>query len=129
MSIKTSLYTFLSGTSSITSTLASTNSVWPSHIPQNHDGFPLIVFSMDDDEDQQLLDGVSDVKEARFTIDCYDGSYLTADQVATAVKDALIGHRGTFGANTAEHIRKERELDLLDDDLHRVNLQFLIAYS
>lgn len=130
MSIRTSLYSFLSGTSSITSTLASANSVWPQMLPQKHDGFPAIVYSMDDDQDQQLLDGVSGLKEARVVIDVYDGQYVTADTVATAIKDALIGYRGTFGADNAEHIRKERELDIYESEteLHRINLQFLIAY-
>jgi len=131
VSIKTSLYTFLTGTSSITDTLSTTTSVWPAHLPQNHSGFPALTFSMDDDRDDHALDGVIDLKYARFNIDCWAGTYLEADQVATAVKAALVDYRGSFGADTAEHIRKEREIDLFeeDTDLHRVNLQFLIAYS
>lgn len=99
-------------------------------LPQEHDGFPAIVYSMDDDQDQQLLNGVSGLKEARFVIDVYDDDYVTADSVATAIKSALVGYTGTFGADTADHIRKERELDFYEPqtELHRVNLQFLIAY-
>ena len=128
MSIKTSVYSVISGTGAITS--LATGGVHPQNIPAQSTA-PAITFSMDDDADQQLLDGVSGLKEARFVIDCYSLSYLTADQMASAVKTALVGYRGAFGTNTAEHIRKERELDLFEADtrLHRVNLQFLIAYS
>lgn len=128
MSLRTSLYSFLSGNGTIT---AVTSAIYPQRAPQQNQADPFIVFTIENDEDQQILDGVSGTRDGRFIVDCYSARYLTADQLATAVKSALIGHRGTFGAETAEHIRKERELDLFEDDteLYRVNLQFFIAYT
>jgi hypothetical protein len=126
MSIKSSLYTFLISKTAITTLVSG---VYPQTLPQQASA-PAIVYSLDDEEMQQLLDGTSPLLEARVTIDCYSPSYAGADAIAAAVKTALIGHRGTFGSKVVDHLRKERELDLFEADtrLHRVNLQFLIAY-
>jgi hypothetical protein len=128
VTIKTSFYTFVAGTGSITS--IATGGIHPQTIPQQMEN-PFASYSMDDNEDQQMLDGVSPVRDARFSVDCYSKSYLTASQLAGAFKSALVGHRGTFGSHTVEHIRKEREFDIFEADtgLHRVSLQFLVVYS
>jgi hypothetical protein len=126
MSIKSSLYTFLT---SKTAVMTLVGGVYPQTIPAQA-AAPAIVYSLDDEEMQPLLEGNSPLIEARVTIDCFSATYGGADAIAAAVKTALITHRGAFGSVFAEHIRKERELDLFEPDtrLHRVNLQFLIAY-
>jgi len=128
VSIKTSLYTYLSGNSTISATGAV---IFPQTIPPQSTSQKMLTFAMDEDSDQQILDGVSGLREALFVVDCYSPSYLDADTLATAVKSALVGYRGALGTNVAEHIRKEREFDLFESDtrLHRVSLQFLIAYT
>jgi hypothetical protein len=127
--ISKDFYTFVSGRAGIT---ALTSSIYPQFLPQQHPGFPALTFALDDDQDQQLLDGsVGGMREALMVVDCWDGSYITAHALADAVKLELIGYVGAFGASTVDRIRKEREIELYeaDTELHRVALQFFIAYT
>jgi hypothetical protein len=112
--------------------------VWPQMLPQNHQGFPAITYSIDDESDDQLIDGIGSLTTAVVTVDVWDASYITVHQIADALCKGLVGYHGLIGAYgspekqvIANHIRKERQLDLYDNDgdLHRVNLQFLIAYG
>jgi len=127
MTVATSLYTFLSGNGTIT---AITTAIHPQVLPQEV-AFPALTYTMDADDDDYLLSGsASGLKEALFSIDCYSPSYVTAHTLADAVRGELIGVTGTFGAVTADHIRKEREFDLFEPptELHRVSMEFFVAY-
>jgi hypothetical protein len=128
--IAQSFYTFVSGRAGIT---ALTGSIYPIMLPQSHDGFPAITYSMDDDADQPLVDGtVSGMREALFSVDCWGLTGVSVQSLASAVKTELIGYIGTMGAHTVNRCRKEREdFNFYESDtgLFRVNLQFLVAYE
>ena len=122
MSVVTSIYTVLDA--------ALTESVYPQVLPQNPT-VPAVTYNLDDDEESTLLDGTTEgLKQTLFTVDCWAATYAAAHTLADAVKTALVGSTGTFGTVTADHLRKEREIDLFEADtrLHRVSLQFLLAY-
>lgn len=104
--------------------------VWPYMLPQQHSGFPAITFSVDEDMQDQILDGVGSLRMARVSIDCWDRSYLAVNELADSICDDLVPYRGLVGTYTVDHIRKERQLDLYEADtgLFRVSLQFFIAY-
>lgn len=116
-------FTFLSGQVS--------TQIYPQFLPQNHQGFPAITFSVDDDRDDQLIDGVGSMRTALVSVDCWDLDYLSVHTLADSVSSALVGHVGTFAGSEVSHIRKERQLDLYEQDtgLFRVSLQYLIAYN
>ena len=131
MSIAESFYTVISGNTTITDALASVNAIFPQMLPQAHAAFPAITYSQDGEEDQYMLDGnPNELKQALFSVDCYSDNYITVHNLADIVKTQLLAATGTFDSHTAEHIRKERELDIYESatELHRVSLQFLIAY-
>ena len=119
-----SFYTYLNAQISVP--------IYPQVLPQRHNGFPAITYIQDDNLEQTLLDGTnSSLLEARFQVDCWANSYNSVHQLAEDVKAALTGYTGPFGDYTADHIRKEREIDLFEQDtgLHRVSMQFFIAYA
>jgi hypothetical protein len=116
----------------------SVEGVWPQMLPQNHPGFPAITYSIDDESDDQLIGGIGSLTVAVITVDVWDKSYAEAHRIADALSKGLVSYSGLIGAYgspeksvIANHIRKERQLDLYDNegDLHRVNLQYLIAYG
>lgn len=136
MSIGADFYTYVAALSSIRAIVGlSTTSpqkaaVYPNFLPQNHYGFPALTYTQDEDAQSNTLDGVSTLKEALLTADCWALTYLNAHSLANALVTDLVGYRGTFGTVTADFIRLERSLDLYESDtkLHRVSLQFRIAY-
>ncbi len=131
------LYTFLAAKSSIRAIVAMSGnsptkpSFYTHMLPLKHYGYPALTYALDEDSDQQLLSGISGLKEALLTVDCWALVYSQAHSLAAAVKAEMVGYRGAFGSSTAEHIRKERELDLHEPDtkLFRVSLQFRVAYT
>ena len=127
MTITQSFYSFLSADSGVT---AITSRIHPGSVPQSED-FPAITFELTDDEPTLILDGFGSASLARMNVDCWDKSLVTAESIATAVKNALIGHYGTFGSNTVTNVVKTRELHLEENDtgLRRVSLQFDILYG
>jgi len=128
--ILASMYTFLSGTGSVTSLCSS---IYPEFLPENHQSFPAIVLGLISNDEEMLLDGTtSSLSTATITVDCLDKSLSSAAAVASAVESALIGYRGPFGTETVDHLRKESE-DLIPLDpsteLIGVSMQFFIGYS
>ena len=119
--------------------IAAAATIYPSWLPQQNTTFPAITFSVDDVQDDQLLDGVGSLTQSLVSIDCWAATYAAAHTLADVVKAELVGYVGTFGnvtaspqvAVTVNHIRKTRELDLFESDtgLYRVSLQFLIAHG
>jgi hypothetical protein len=127
MSIMTSMRTVLSGDATLT---AITTQIYPGSVPI--DGtYPAVVFNLEDDEDDETLEGVGNTKLATISIDCWDHTLLTAESMASAVKDLLVPWYGTFGDNTVTNIAKVRELHLQENDtlLNRVALQFQLLYG
>ena len=109
-------------------------SVFPHRIPDGA-GVPALVYRMDFDERDNLLNGEGALRQALYAVDCYADKYADAHTIATAVEAAMIGFRGTFGATSpsidVDHVRLERKIDLFETDTgyYRVSLQFLIAYT
>lgn len=90
-----------------------------------------ISYSIDGDDDQHLVDGgVSTLREALIAIDCWNMDYMTAIALADSVESSLVGYTGSFGDHHLDHCRKERRIDLFENDtrLHRVSFQFFLAY-
>jgi hypothetical protein len=120
-------------------TINAAAAVFPSWLPQQNTTFPALTFSIDDNLDDQLLDGVGTLRQAFVSVECWARSFLAAHTLADVVKAQLIGFTGPFGNLASspqvkvevDHVRKVRELDLYESDtrLHRVSLQFLIAYG
>jgi Protein of unknown function (DUF3168) len=112
---------------------AISTAIYPHHIPQGV-SYPAVTFGVDGDDNALLLDGISSLKEALFSVDCWDYSVITANRLADAVEAALVGARGDFGglspSQEVDHVRKERRFDLYEPDtkLYRVSLQFFVAY-
>lgn len=90
-----------------------------------------VTLSLTDDLPTQLLDGVGSASTAVLEVDCWAGSLVTAESIATAVKNALVGYVGTFGDHQVTNVAKVRESHLYEDDtgLNRVSLQFEILYG
>lgn len=113
--------------------------IYPSWLPQQNTTLPALTYSVDDNQDDQLLDGVGSLVQSLVSIECWASTYAAAHTLADVVKSELVGYRGAFGdltvspnvTVTVDHVRKLRELDLFESDtrLHRVSLQFLIAYG
>lgn len=133
MSIVQSVYSALSGNSTITDLLATANSIWPEALPQAHDGFPALTFGLDSDEDLYSLKGVkNELQRATIRIRIWDDSVLVVHNIATTIKSELSGFRGSFGSHTAELILKENEFSVdqeIDTGLYSVVLDFSIAYK
>lgn len=112
---------------------AITTALYPHHIPQGI-RYPALTYSVDADDHEPTLDGISSLKTALFSVDCWDHSYRTAHELADAVEAALINLSGDMGglspSQSVDVIRKERRLDLFETDtkLYRVSLQFSVAY-
>ena len=112
---------------------AITTSLFPHTIPQQA-SLPAMTYSVGSDDRFETLDGVSGLKTAMVDLDCWSRSYVEAHALADAVESALSGHTGALGsakpAITADHIRLERKFDLFESptELHRVSMQFMIAY-
>lgn len=121
-----SFYGFLAADAGVA---ALCQSIWPQTIPQNA-GMPAITYSLDDEQVDRLLDGPGDLRSALIDVSTWSPDHAQSHELADAVESALVGHRGTFGTKTAEHIRLERKFELFESDtrLYRVSQQFFIAY-
>jgi hypothetical protein len=122
-----SIHQYLSTSTGITDIVG--KSVFPLTVPQGA-SFPAVVFTLDEDNIDQLLDEVGGLRRSLVSIDCYSKDHPEAHQLADATEAALIGKRGTFGTKTAEFITLQRRFELLETDskLYRVSMQFAIAY-
>ena len=122
-----SVYTHLSTAAGIKAIAGS--SVFPLTVPQGSQ-FPAVVFTLDSDEIDQLLDEVGELRRAMVSIDGYSTNHVEAHQLGDAIEAALTGTHGPFGSKTAEFITLQRRFEMFESDtfLYRVALQFLIAY-
>lgn len=124
--IVASAYSFLAANAGVA---ALCPQIFPLTIPEGISP-PAITYSLDDERRDLLLDGVGDLKTALIEFTAWHTDHAEAHAIADAIESALVGHRGTFGSETAEHIRLERKFELFESDsgLFRVSQQFLIAY-
>lgn len=72
--------------------------IYPHRLPQGAT-LPAVVYHRVGGADEAGLDGLHGICHQRLQIDCYAATRLVADQVATAVRDAIAGDsgRGTWG--------------------------------
>ena len=98
--------------------------------------FPALIVTRVSEPTLPLLDGPSDVSEARWQIDCWASTYLKVIALATEVNAALDGFTGLMGQPPQVKIQssfKENESDLstLDGDLgeRRRSLDFVMRYE
>lgn len=98
--------------------------------------FPALIVTRVSEPTLPLLDGPSDVSEARWQIDCWASTYKRAVTLAREVTIALDGFRGLMGNAPQVQIQsafKENESDLsqLDGDLseRRRTLDFVMRYE
>lgn len=130
MTISQSFYAWLAAQSAVT---AIAQDISPGSTPQQA-ARPAVTFSIQDDQDTELLYGVGSASTALMDVDCWAARQLTAESLATAIKAALDPFRtavGAMGSHTVTHVRKTRELHLEENDtgLRRVSLQFEITYG
>lgn len=132
MSIVESFTTYLEANSTITAVLASANSIHPELLPQQHDGFPALVYSLTDDENINMLDGsVNELSFATIRLRILSPLHKAVHDVATVLKSELTSYRGVMGSNTVELVWKMSERGLppeIDTELHSVLIDFKIAY-
>lgn len=126
------VFTFFRDNGSIA---AQCSSIYPNFLPENHAGFPAISFSLDKIEDPILSGGSSSLYEALLNIECFDGNYNVARQLADTVSIEMVGLTGTMGTSypviTLDSCRKELDTELpieSDTGLFHISLQFRISY-
>jgi hypothetical protein len=127
-----SFYSAVSSNSTITDLLASANSIWPESLPQSHDGFPALSYTLVTDDDLYVMKGTkNELETANIQVNIWDDSALVVHNIATTIKSEYSGFRGAFGSHTAELIQKVNEFSVdreLDTGLYRVVLEFQVRY-
>ncbi len=125
--ITKSLAKFLLANSAIT---AITTEIKPLKLADGH-GDPAIVYALQNDRRQLLLDGFGSMSRARFYIDCYSTTYNAVKALAETVRAELEGYVGVFGDHQADQIDLDDEQDLFEDDtkLYRVAIRLSVWYG
>lgn len=92
--------------------------------------FPCIVYSLVNAQRQQTLCRTTGLVRGTYQIDCDAAKYITASQLAAAVRAALIDFSGTVSGTRVNRIFLDTEADLADPEpgLHRVSQTFVIWY-
>lgn len=92
MSRLSAIYSILSGESSLTD-LVSTR-IYPVFPPQGS-SFPLVVFTLGNNEPLNQKDGTSPVDTDQLQVDVYATTALTAEAIDTAIRSAIDNYSGT----------------------------------
>jgi hypothetical protein len=107
-------------------------SIYPSFLPAQHQGFPALTYSVSADAPQRVLDGISSAHSAMIDIDCWAKTIDEAEALAGIVNDALTDYFGDFNGLEVSDCWPAREAFWLYEDvqgLHRVSLQFALLYG
>lgn len=121
MSLETSIYSVLTGESSI-SALVSTR-VYPVTAPDGAD-FPLIIYQKQShDLGYSHSSGDDGIYTANYVFYFLGATYAAASALRDAVRTFLSGYEGTFGGNSVSLIRLETEDDDFDFETNLYTLR------
>lgn len=138
--IQEALYSKLAGAAGVSALVASR--IYPLVIPQTvYDEAtkrPCIVYSTDGKARHIRFSGTDSLVAGRFTVDCYARTYSAVQQLAAAVRAALVDQRGTWttssspqGSVSVQQVFIDNEFDLTDIEpgLYRVSQEYTIWYD
>lgn len=128
MSIRISLRAVLADNAGVS---ALANGVWPMVVPQqgaSNTRMPCVTYRQDSTDRQKKYCGTDGLIGDQFTVDAYGTTYASSQQMADAVKDALIDYRGAKGDRFIADIHLENEFDLQDIEpgLYRVSMTYVV---
>lgn len=133
MSIKTSLYTFLSTATTLMAVVS--DRVFPEIIPdQVYDAAskrPCLVYSRQGVDRDMTFCGTDSLVKSTMWIDCYARRYADAESLAEIVRGLLTDYHGDMAGTFISAIHLEQDFDLMDLEpgLFRVHLVFGIWHS
>lgn len=90
---------------------------------------PMITYQRIASTTSRTMEGLAGPHRPRIQIDCWATSYVTAKQMAEAVRQSLEGWRQAAGANEAirgTFLDGDRDLYEPDTKLHRVSSDFFV---
>lgn len=109
--------------------------IYPRQLPENPD-LPAIVYTRVSGPLVQSLQGSSHLAHPRIQVDVFTDQYDEAKALAMAVKNALIGQRGTFAGVVTKGILFYGDQDMNDDleenlvsEQHRVMMEFGVWHT
>lgn len=136
MSLTRGIVQYLLQQPSITSIVASGNRVMPVPSPADLSNYPAVVYSMISDSPDYTLFGDSGLSHARILFDCLastsNGGYITAHNLALAVKAALSGYSGVLPDGTSVYFAEVLSVDdgyQADAELSRTSVHIMFHYQ
>jgi hypothetical protein len=128
MSVEKVIYSKLSGDSDV-SGLVSTR-IYPVSLPQKPT-YPAIVYTRISGDRLHSLGGASNLASPRFQIDCFASTYSAVKDLASKIRSAINGFRGTVSGVTVHGIFLESDNDIFEDDfnVYRVSSDYFIHYK
>ena len=134
------LYNFLKTNGGVSALVASR--IYPLIIPQSvyseASKQPCLVYSIDTDDRILHYDGSEKLVTGRLQIDCYARSYSASQNLAAAVRAALVDYSGSMVSNTSpatatavQRVFLDGEVSLTDEEpgLYRVMQRYVIWYD
>ena len=102
---------------------------YPAVLPQSP-SYPALTFFRVSATRLYNLKGTASRVTARFQIDCWAATHITARALADAVRVSLHAVVGTMGSTAIGYVRLDNELDVYEDEVkeYRVILDVLIDY-
>ena len=138
--IQEGLYTYLAADAGVSALVSSR--IYPLVIPETvyteATKKPCLVYSVDGKSRQVRYSGTDTLVAASVQIDCYARTYLASQQLAEAVRSAMVDYSGTWTgssspqtSNRVQSIFIQSEFDMLDPEpgLYRVSQQYTIWYD
>ena len=128
MSIEKVIYSKLSGDSDVSALVATR--IYPVNLPQKPT-YPAIVYTRISGERAYSLGGPSDLASPRFQIDCFASTYSAAKDLASKIRSAINGFRGTVAGVLVQGVFLENDNDIFEDDfsVYRVSSDYFIHYK
>ena len=136
MSIRSGLFSHLSGTAAITAIVGtSPKRIYPVFLPQGRP-HPALIYKRIDGGHDHNLKGSAGHATGKFQIDALSDSYEGADTLAEAVRQAMDGFGGTFGSTDVRSVKLDDEeddyvepFDASDEGVFVITLTYSILYA
>jgi hypothetical protein len=137
--IDESIFTLLRTSAGVASLVSENSSpqrfrIYPLVIPQHEDGdtsyMPCVVYTKIGTSRGVTKSGTDTLVNGTYQIDCYATTYLAAAQLANAVRNGVIDHRGTVGSHYFATMNLENEYAVEDPDpgLYRISQTWSVWY-
>jgi hypothetical protein len=107
-------------------------SVYPSFLPAQHEGFPAITYNVAANGPRRIVSGISNTRYALIDVDCWAKTIDEVEAVAAIVNTALVDYFGPFNGFNVSSCWPERDEFWLYEDasgLYRVSMQFALLYG